>query len=175
MTALVNDLLEASLAGRGGFQVSLAPIDLVPLVREAVARQVAAVEESGRHGFAVATPDALVVRGDAGRIEQLLGDLIGNAVKYSPAGGEISVTLARGADIAEILIRDPGIGITAEDLPRIGRAFVRGTGRAGTFAGMGIGLYVSRLVAEGHGGTLDIESAGDGAGTTVRVRLPVTT
>lgn len=65
-----------------------------------------------------------------------------------------------------------GIGIPPEELPKLGHHFVRGAGRAGTFAGMGVGLCVARIVAEAHGGSLALESAGDGTGTTVRVKLP---
>ncbi|HLQ05427.1 MAG TPA: ATP-binding protein, partial [Verrucomicrobiae bacterium] len=66
-----------------------------------------------------------------------------------------------------------GIGVSAADLPRLGTAFARGTGKAATFAGMGIGLYVAKVVAEAHGGSLLIESPGEDRGTTVRARLPL--
>ena len=94
-------------------------------------------------------------------------------MKYSPSGGEVRVALDGRDGTAEIRISDEGIGIAAADLPNLGQPFVRGTGRASTFAGMGVGLYVARLVAEGHGGSLQLESAGDGKGTTVRVKLPL--
>jgi two-component system CheB/CheR fusion protein len=100
-------------------------------------------------------------------------NLVGNAVKYSPTGGEVRVDLHARDSTAELVISDNGIGIPAEDLPVLGHAFVRGGGRAGTFAGMGVGLYVARLVAEAHGGALALESEGDGKGTTVRVKLPL--
>ena len=118
-------------------------------------------------------PERLPVRGDQSRLEQLLMNLVGNAVKYSPSGGAIRVALEGRDGAAEIRIADEGIGIPAADLPTLGRPFVRGAGRASTFAGMGVGLYVARLVAEGHGGSLELESAGDGKGTTVRVKLPL--
>jgi signal transduction histidine kinase len=100
-------------------------------------------------------------------------NLIGNAVKYSPRGGEVRVVLAQSDGHAEIVISDQGIGVNAEDLPRLGTAFTRGSGKAATFAGMGIGLYVAKAVAEGHGGSLKIESPGEDRGTTVRARLPL--
>ena len=81
--------------------------------------------------------------------------------------------LARENGAAEIAITDQGIGIPASDIPRLGEAFTRGIGKAATFAGMGIGLYVAKIVAEGHGGSLQLESAGEDKGTTVRVRLPL--
>jgi len=93
--------------------------------------------------------------------------------KYSPRGGQVAVRLARQNGAAEIAISDPGIGIPAGDIPRLAGAFARGIGKAATFAGMGIGLYVAKLVAERHGGSLQLESAGEDKGTTVRVRLPL--
>jgi signal transduction histidine kinase len=98
---------------------------------------------------------------------------VGNAVKYSPSGGQVRVALAAQDGSAELAISDNGIGIPPDDLPRLGHPFVRGAGRAGTFAGMGVGLYVARIVAEAHSGSLALESDGDGKGTTVRVKLPL--
>jgi cell cycle sensor histidine kinase DivJ len=98
-------------------------------------------------------------------------NLVGNAVKYSPTGGPVGVALVTGDRSAEITIKDQGIGISADDLGRLGHPFVRGAGRASTFAGMGVGLYVARMVAEAHAGSLGLESDGDGKGTTVRVKL----
>jgi signal transduction histidine kinase len=100
-------------------------------------------------------------------------NLVGNAVKYSPSGGPVHVALAAEGRSAEIAIRDQGIGIPADDIGKLGHPFVRGAGRAGTFAGMGVGLYVARIVAEAHAGSLTLESDGDGKGTTVRVKLPL--
>ncbi len=175
MNGIVNDLLEVSRAGRGRFELVFGPVDLVPLAREVVEKYAVAAAEDGRHRFAVEAPDALIVRGDKDRLEQVLMNVVGNAVKYSPRGGEIGVALRSSDGSALVEVRDTGIGIPAEDLDTIGRqAFARGRGRAATFPGIGIGLYVSRLVAEGHGGGLEVESEGDDRGTTVRLRIPVT-
>src|SRR5207237_5334626 len=95
------------------------------------------------------------------RMEQRLMDLVGKAVKYSPRGGQVAVKVARQNGAAEIAISDQGIGIPADDLPRLGEAFTRGVGKAATFAGMGIGLYVAKLVAERQGGSMQLESAGE--------------
>jgi signal transduction histidine kinase len=173
MNGLVNDLLSVSRAGKGKLEIDKAPFDLALEVRDVVGRYVAATREEGRHTFAVDTPDALIYEGDQSRIDQLLMNLVGNAVKYSPRGGEVAVRLARDNGDAEIAIRDQGIGIATGDLPRLGSAFTRGAGKAATFAGMGIGLHVAKLVAEAHGGALLLESEGEDRGTTVRVRLPL--
>ena len=173
MNGLVNDLLSVSRAERGALRMEPVRFDLAATTRDVVQRYVDATEEEGRHHFTVEAPQSLPVRGDQSRLEQLLMNLVGNAVKYSPSGGAIRVALEGRDGAAEIKISDEGIGIAAPDLPNLGQPFVRGTGRASTFAGMGVGLYVARLVAEGHGGSLRLESAGDGKGTTVRVKLPL--
>jgi signal transduction histidine kinase len=172
MNGLVNDLLSVSRAGRGSLEMDRAPFDLAAELRDVVGRYVAATREEGRHTFSVDAPEALTYEGDQARIDQLLMNLVGNAVKYSPRGGQVAATLVRHNGATEIAISDQGIGIPEGDLTRLGGAFTRGAGKAATFAGMGIGLYVAKLVAEGHGGSLELESPGEDKGTTVRVRLP---
>lgn len=173
MNGLVNDLLSVSRAGKGTLDMDRSPFDLADELRDVVGRYVAATREEGRHSFTVDSPETLTFDGDQTRIDQLLMNLIGNAVKYSPRGGQVAVRLARQDDNAEIAISDQGIGIPMADLTRLGGAFTRGIGKAATFAGMGIGLHVAKLVAEAHGGSLQLESAGEDKGTTVRVRLPL--
>jgi signal transduction histidine kinase len=173
MSGLVNDLLSVSRAGRDQLEMERAPFDLAGEVRDVVGRYVAATRDEGRHSFAVDSPETLTYEGDQSRIDQLLMNLVGNAVKYSPRGGQVEVRLARDDGVAEIAITDQGIGIPAPDLSRLGGAFTRGAGKAATFAGMGIGLHVAKLVAEAHGGSLRLESPGEDQGTTVRVRLPL--
>jgi signal transduction histidine kinase len=172
MNGLVNDLLSVSRAGRGSLDMDRAPFDLAAELRDVVGRYVAATREEGRHTFSVDAPETLTYEGDQARIDQLLMNLVGNAVKYSPRGGEVAARLVRQNGATEIAISDEGIGIPTGDLSRLGVAFTRGAGKAATFAGMGIGLYVAKLVAEGHGGSLELESPGEDKGTTVRVRLP---
>jgi signal transduction histidine kinase len=173
MNGLVNDLLSVSRAGRGSLQIDRAPFDLAAELRDVVGRYVAATREEGRHTFSIDAPETLTYEGDQARIDQLLMNLVGNAVKYSPRGGQVAATLVRQNGATESAISDQGIGIPADDLSRLGGAFTRGAGKAATFAGMGIGLYVAKLVAEGHGGSLELESPGEDKGTTVRVRLPL--
>ena len=173
MNGLVNDLLSVSRAGRGQLEMERAPFDLAAEVRDVVGRYVAATREEGRHSFAIDSPETMTYDGDQARIDQLLMNLVGNAVKYSPRGGRVAVRLTAEDGGATIAISDEGIGIGADDLSRLGGAFTRGAGKASTFAGMGIGLHVAKLVAEAHGGSLQLESPGEDRGTTVRVRLPL--
>jgi len=173
MNGLVNDLLSVSRAEKGSLSMDRMPYDLAVIVREVVQRYVDATLEEGRHTFTVDAPATLPAHGDPSRVEQLLMNLVGNAVKYSPTGGPVHVEVAAHDRQAEIAIRDKGIGISPDDISRLGHPFVRGAGRASTFAGMGVGLYVARIVAEAHAGSLALESDGDGKGTTVRVKLPL--
>jgi PAS domain S-box-containing protein len=173
MNGLVNDLLSVSRAEKGSLRMERMPYDLAVVLRDVVQRYVDATLEDGRHTFKIEAPTTLPAHGDQSRVEQLLMNLVGNAVKYSPTGGQVRVALAAADRSAEIAITDNGIGIPPDDLPKLGHPFVRGGGRAGTFAGMGVGLYVARIVAEAHAGSLALESEGDGKGTTVRVKLPL--
>jgi len=172
MNGLVNDLLEVSRAGQGRFQLQRADMELMVTVRDVVQRYIDQTEEDGRYRFSIAGPDSVALVADQARVEQVLMNLVGNAVKYSPAGGEVSVAVSEAGGSAAVTVRDGGIGIPAEDLPTLARPFARGSARAQTFAGMGIGLFLSKLVAEGHGGTLQVESDGADQGTTVTVTFP---
>jgi signal transduction histidine kinase len=173
MAGLVNDLLEVSRAGQGRFELHADEFDLVPVVREVVQRYDEITAEDGRYRFSVDAPDSFVITGDAMRIEQAVTNLVGNAVKYSPAGGEVRVAVQpRDSGMVAIIVADEGIGISADELPSLGRPFARGSRRARTFSGVGIGLYLARLVAEGHGGSLVLESPGEDQGTTVTIQLP---
>ncbi len=173
MNGLVNDLLSVSRAEKGSLSMERVPYDLAVVVREVVQRYIDATVEEGRHTFRIEAPVSVPAHGDQSRVEQLLMNLVGNAVKYSPTGGPVRVVLSAQDRSAEIAISDQGIGIPADDIGRLAHPFVRGAGRAATFAGMGVGLYVARIVAEAHAGSLAIESEGDGKGTTVRVKLPL--
>lgn len=172
MSGLVNDLLEVSRAGQGRFELQPQEFDLVPLVREIVDRHGEVAAEEGRHQFLVEAPEGLVITGDSMRIEQALTNLVGNAVKYSPGGGPIRVSVAQQNGTARVSVRDEGIGIDPAEIGALGKPFARGSSRARTFSGMGIGLYLARLVAERHGGSVTLRSEGEDKGTTATLELP---
>jgi signal transduction histidine kinase len=172
MSGLVNDLLEVSRAGHGRFELQQQEFDLVPTLNEVVQRYREISAEDGRITFAVNAPETLRMTGDTMRIEQALTNLIGNAVKYSPSGGEVRIAAEERGDRVTIVVADDGIGIPSDDLPTLARPFARGSRRARTFSGMGIGLYLARLVAEGHGGSIALASPGEDKGATVTITLP---
>ena len=129
MNSLVNDLLSVSRAERGTLRMETLPFDLSAVVRDVAQRYVAATEEEGRHRFSVDAPAELRYEGDPSRLEQLLLNLIGNAVKYSPNGGAVRVALVPRDGEAVLTIADDGIGVLADDLPRLAAPYVRGHGR----------------------------------------------
>jgi signal transduction histidine kinase len=139
----------------------------------ALVRAVAA-EYSGAAGtprVTVQAPvQAVLVCGDRVRLERVLHNLIGNAVKYSPGGIPIAVDVQTQEQWAVITVRDQGIGIPAEDLPRLFTRFFRASTAAGV-KGTGIGLAGSKAIIEHHHGHITVESA-VGQGTTIRVCLP---
>jgi signal transduction histidine kinase len=172
MSGLVNDLLEVSRAGHGRFELQQQEFDLIPVVDEVVQRYREISAEEGKFTFAVTAPATLRMTGDTMRIEQALTNLIGNAVKYTPSGGQVRVAIEERGDRVALVVADDGIGIPPEDLPTLARPFARGSRRARTFSGMGIGLYLARLVAEGHGGSIALASPGEDKGATVTMTLP---
>jgi signal transduction histidine kinase len=169
----LSDVARGALGGPAPLDVR--DVDLVTLTKQVLAEH---RQPGSRHRFrlaAKATP--LAGWWDAGRLERVLHNLVGNAIKYSPDGGEIDVTLSREGQPGEaggravVRIRDHGLGIPAADLPHIFEPFRRGSNVAGFVEGSGIGLAGARQIVELHGGTIAAESA-EGQGSTFTVRLP---
>jgi signal transduction histidine kinase len=115
----------------------------------------------------------VLISGEEVRLEQVFQNLIANAIKYSPAGGRITVQVARGHTHACVMIRDQGIGIPVEAQRHLFDPFYRAdTTEAHQISGMGIGLYVVKEIVALHGGTVEVESS-EGVGSTFTVYLPV--
>jgi len=173
MTALLNELLDAMQLEMGQPPtLDRRPTDLVALLRRAVAHQ----REIAGHPLRVEMSVAeLVCSVDAPRLERVIGNLIANAIMYSPVGAAIVVHLARESREASVWavlrVRDQGRGISAEDLPHVFDRFRRGK-NVGDTPGMGIGLTSVRQIVEQHGGTVTVDSQ-EGAGSTFTVRLPL--
>ena len=113
------------------------------------------------------------IQGDAWRLQQVISNLIGNALKFTPPLGHVVVVLVQRADVAEISVRDNGRGIEPSAIGRIFDPYVK-LGAHAADGGMGLGLYIARRLVELHGGTIRVHSAGDGFGCTFTVRLPLT-
>ena len=116
---------------------------------------------------------ALPVMGDSVRLQQVVSNLLSNAIKFTPAGGVISITTGVTADLACLEVRDSGEGIAAEFLPHIFEKFRQAeAGSARRFAGLGLGLAITRQLVESHGGAISVHSDGRGKGAMFRVHLP---
>jgi len=121
----------------------------------------------------LATLERLVGEWDSRRLERVVANLVGNAVKYSPAGGSVTVRIATADGWAILQVQDQGLGIPAQDLPRVFERFHRGANVVGKILGTGVGLASALQIIEQHGGTIVVESE-PGSGTCFTVRLPLT-
>jgi two-component system CheB/CheR fusion protein len=170
---LVDDLLDVSRITRGIITLKLQRIDLVNAVQSAVETMRAEIERRQQELILELPADSLTVDGDAMRLEQIVTNLLGNAVKYTPAGGRIRLSLERDRHDAVLGVIDNGIGMTAEFIPTIFRIFVqaeRASDRRG--AGLGLGLTLVRRLVELHRGSVHASSEGLGRGSRFVVRLP---
>lgn len=173
MTALVNDLLDVSRVTRGLVTISKNPLDLKSVVYSAV-EQVRPFIEAQRHHllFDLAAEKAYVM-GDQKRLVQIITNLLNNAVKYTPQGGEIRLRLTVEADALALSIEDNGIGMPAELQPHVFDLFTQAeTTPDRTQGGLGIGLAVVKNLTELHGGTISCFSEGKDKGSRFTMRLP---
>jgi signal transduction histidine kinase len=172
---LVDDLLDTARIASGNLRLNLHDADLAAVVRSACEGIRPAAREKGidLHCEQIGA-EPVVTRIDPARLEQVLWNLLDNAVKFTPAGGRVSVALARGDDHAEVRVTDTGRGIAPEFLPHLFDRFAQAeTGITGGTAGLGLGLAIARELVDLHGGALRAESAGPGRGATFTVRLPL--
>jgi PAS domain S-box-containing protein len=172
---MTQDLLDASVRQSGHRQaLLLAPADLVALARQAVG-EYELVSDLHQFHFQAEEP-TLEASVDEARVNRVLANLLTNAVKYSPDGGEVRVTVKAtdGLDgrFALLVVRDEGVGIPQDDLPHVFDRFHRGANVVKRFAGTGLGLASARELVKLHGGTISVDSE-LGKGSTFVVRLPV--
>jgi two-component system, OmpR family, sensor histidine kinase BaeS len=172
LTRLVDGLsgLERLEAGAGGLR--LAPTDLGALVDGVVRNHEARFHEKGVALRWTRPAGAVVVEADADRVSQAVINLVSNALKYTPAGGSVDVSVGGSGRGAEIRVADSGIGIEAADLPRIFERLYRAdASRSRTTGGAGIGLSIAKAIVEAHGGTIRAASA-PGRGSQLVISLP---
>jgi signal transduction histidine kinase len=174
MTELVDALLTLARVDEGRLELHTVPTDLVALVAEVYETGQMLGEEAGLT-VVLEQPDGPVgAEVDAGRIRQLLMNLVSNAVKYTPAGGTIWLTLGATPETATIAVRDTGIGIAPGDVGRVFDRFWRADparSRTGERPGIGLGLSIGKWIAEAHGGSLAVTSR-PGRGSTFTVSIP---
>lgn len=171
MSRLLSDLL---FLAKNDAQVTIdrAPVNLSEVVLEKMNRAVAL--DAGRHVLVVSHSEPAWVLGDRERLGQMVWNLLDNALRYTPEAGEISVSLRKFGELAEIAVADTGTGIAPEHLPRIFERFYRADpSRTRRDGGAGLGLAIVQQVAELHGGQVAVRSQ-SGAGSTFTVSLPLT-
>ncbi len=174
LTRLVDDLLDISRITRGVIKLAKEPVNVGTLVARAVETLQPLIAEYG-HGLTIDCPDdSLVVVGDVTRLTQVLGNLLNNAVKYTNPGGRIELTVHRSGDWVEMCVRDDGIGIPEDSLPKLFHLFSRLKGSEDrTAGGLGIGLALVRTLVEMHDGSVTVASGGTNRGSVFTVRLPL--
>jgi len=174
---LIDDLLDVSRIVAGTLHLAPQAVDLGAVAQAAVdAVQPLAASKHVRLTF-VPDPTAIdTVTGDAGRLQQIIWNLLANAIKFTAEGGRVDVVIQRSKDQMEVKIVDTGQGISPDFLPHVFERFRQADGAgAQRHAGLGLGLAIVRQLVELHGGTVDAASQGVGRGATFTVRLPIAT
>ncbi|HUE29582.1 MAG TPA: GAF domain-containing protein, partial [Verrucomicrobiae bacterium] len=170
---IIDDLLDVSRAIRGQLRLEVRPIGLVPVIQAAIDAVRPAASARDIRLRTTIDSDAGLVQGDASRLQQVIWNLLTNAIKFTPPGGRVDVRLERGDSAALVTVSDSGPGIPPEFLPHAFERF-RQADASPTRAqgGLGLGLDIVRHLIELHGGTVKVESPGEMGGATFTVTLP---
>ena len=171
---LVNDLLDVSRIATGKLEVLRVPIDLVEAVRTAFEECRSAAEQKKVNLSLQCRESRLYVMGDEQRLVQVVSNLLGNAVKFTPAEGSVILMLERRGESALVTIRDTGLGMTPEVMARLFERFWQGdSSRTRDHGGFGLGLAIARYLVEEHGGSIQAHSDGPNRGSTFTLTLPL--
>jgi signal transduction histidine kinase len=172
LEGLVADLLDATRLQHGQLALRRQPMDLTELARRVLEQVAEAPEWTPRHTLHLDAPLPVVGEWDGDRLEQVLTNLVSNALKYSPDGGVVRVAVAADGALAVVTVSDQGIGIAPGDQTRLFQPFGRGERAGRRIQSMGLGLYITAQIVARHGGTIAVEST-PGRGSTFAVRLPL--
>ncbi len=171
---LIEQLLDFSRINNGLLRLDPQKASLVMVLEAAMDTMLplAKAKEINLHVYLDASAGAVI--GDPARLQQVVTNLLANAIKFTPAGGRVEMWLERDGSYAEVRVSDTGRGIAPEFLPYIFDPFWQaGAGKATPHQGLGLGLAIARQIVERHGGRIDAESQGEGQGTTIRISLPL--
>lgn len=174
MARLVDDLLDLSRLSRGRIELRRERVDVAVAIEDAL-QACRPLIDAARHELVLSLPDEPVcVDGDLVRLSQIIANLVNNAVKYTPSGGRIELTLVERPGEAAVVVSDSGIGIAPDMVPRIFEMFAQvDTSAERTRGGLGIGLTLAQQLARMHGGRIDAHSAGPNLGSTFTLSLPL--
>ncbi|MFO1533238.1 MAG: sensor histidine kinase [Thermoplasmatota archaeon] len=169
---LLQDVLDGARLQADHFSVEFGPVDLAA-VADTVVAEYAETARRGKVQITCANPDPAPVRGDAKRLQQVMANLVGNAVKFTPPGGAVHVRVRTEGPGAVVEVTDTGLGVASADAARLFQPFVQvHDPRKTTVGGTGLGLYISRGIVERHGGKIGVRSAGAGQGSTFWFTVP---
>jgi signal transduction histidine kinase len=174
LSRLVHDLLDVSRIARGRIKLNTAPLDLRPGITMVVNAARAAAADKGLTLDARLPDQPVIVDADSVRVEQMIGNVLNNAIKFTPVNGQVRVELTVEGAEAVIRVHDDGIGIAPDQLAHVFDLFAQAPRELDrSQGGLGIGLTVVKLLAELHRGRVEIFSHGEGAGTQAMIRLPL--
>ncbi len=173
ITRLVDDLLDTTRISRGKIELRRTEVDLAALVRRAGEDHRLLLQNRGISFAVEVRAEPLPVLGDEARLSQVVGNLLQNAAKFTPAGGRVTLSAGRAGELAEVRVRDTGSGIEPELLERVFEPFIQEQqAEPSSSGGLGLGLSLVKSLVELHGGRVAAASAGRGQGTEIAVRLP---
>jgi PAS domain S-box-containing protein len=175
-TRLIEDILDVSRIVTGKLILKLETIDLAVVIGAALDAVRPTAQAKGVRLAEEIEPEVYLVQGDAQRLQQVIWNLLANAIKFTPAGGMVTTTLSRVRNSIEVTVHDTGVGIRDEVLPFVFDRFRQAdSSTTRSHGGLGLGLAIVRHVLELHGGTVAARSAGEGKGSTFRIELPAHT
>ena len=174
MVRLIDDLMDVSRISRGKVELRRARVELAKIIQQAIETSRPLIEAKG-HDLTIAVPPApLIVDADVTRLTQVLANLLNNAAKFSEPGGHITLTVERQGSDAVVSVKDTGVGISSDMLPKVFDLFTQvDRSLEKSQGGLGIGLSLVKGLVELHGGSVDAQSEGHGKGSEFIVRLPV--
>ncbi|HEY9881779.1 MAG TPA: PAS domain S-box protein [Leptolyngbyaceae cyanobacterium] len=173
-TQLIEDLLDVSRILRGKLSLNTTPVNLATVISAALETASLAADAKSIQLRSFLNPDTLRVSGDAVRLQQIIWNLLSNAVKFTPEGGQVEIRLEQLGSQAQVTVSDTGQGISPDFLPHVFEHFRQADSSATRqFGGLGLGLAIVRHLTELHGGTVSVESSGEGQGATFRLKLPL--
>ncbi|HKO56947.1 MAG TPA: GAF domain-containing protein [Thermoanaerobaculia bacterium] len=171
---LIDDVLDVSRMVTGKLQLHIAPLNLRSLVREVLDSVRPSADARNLRIEVIDRAPSLVVHGDPTRLQQILWNLLTNAIKFTPPGGRVEVDIERDAAAARLVVRDSGQGIAPDFLPYVFDPFRQADeSSTRTHGGLGLGLAIVRYLVQAHGGVVRAESSGTGRGATFTVELPL--
>jgi signal transduction histidine kinase/DNA-binding response OmpR family regulator len=171
---IISDLLDGSQIITGKLKLLVQPLDLASIVESAVKVVRPAIDAKSITLEMDLESEAGQISGDSDRLQQVVWNLLANAIKFTPVGGQIQVQLRRVSQVMEITVSDSGDGISSEFLPFVFDRFRQADGSmTRAYGGMGLGLAIVRYLVEMHGGTVRVDSPGKGKGATFIVQLPL--